>query len=357
MRNYRTISYAQAIKDAQELALSRDPSVFVIGEGVPDPKGIFGTTVGLAEKFPARVLDMPVSENGMTGICIGAAISGMRPILVHQRMDFTLYSFDQIVNNAAKWYFMFGGQEPVPMVIRMIIGRGWGPGPQHSQSLQALFGHIPGLKVVMPATVFDAKGLFISAIEDNNPVIFIEHRWLHNLTGNVPKGYYTVPIGKAKVIKKGTDITIVATSFMLIETLRIGAVLEENGVSAEIVDVRSIRPFDSKTILTSVAKTRRLIVSDTGWKTLGFAAEVLAQVTESGITLKNAAQRITIPDMPTPTSWKLAADYYPTSVDILRAGLLMCEKTTKTTNQIVKAYKTAIKGFPDQPDPTFTGPF
>ncbi|MDP1722115.1 MAG: transketolase C-terminal domain-containing protein [Candidatus Gottesmanbacteria bacterium] len=357
----RTVTYAQAINEAQEIALTRDPSVFVIGEGVPDAKGIFGTTIGLAQKFPGRVMDMPVAENGMTGICVGAAISGMRPIMVHARMDFTLMSFDAIVNTAAKWYFMFGQKQSVPLVIRMVVGRGWGPGPQHSQSLQALFAHIPGLKVVMPAVPADAKGLLLSAIGDNNPVIFIEHRWLHALTGDVPKGYYEVPIGNARVAKAGRDVTIVAASYMTIEAMRAAEALLQEGIAAEVVDLRSIRPLDRNTIVKSVQKTHRLIVADTGWKSFGIGAEIVAMVAEAGVHFAMPPVRIALPDMPTPTSPALAGSYYPTGIDILRSALVLCGRKQTVVARIVKEYAAAITevpGFsPDQPDPTFTGPF
>lgn len=355
--NMRQRTYAQAINEAQEIALSRDRRVLVIGEGVPDPKGIFGTTVGLKEKFAGRVLDMPVAESGMTGICVGLAIAGMRPIMVHARMDFTLYAFDAIVNTAAKWYFMFGQKQSVPIVIRMVIGRGWGPGPQHAQSLQALYAHIPGLKVLMPATAFDAKGLLLSAVADENPVIFIEHRWLHGLSGEVPKRSYAVPIGTARLARRGTDVTIVSASYMTVEAIKAAAVLSRENVSAEIVDLRSVRPLDTKAINASARKTHRLIVADTGWKSFGIAAEIVSQVAESGIHLDAPPIRITLPDMPAPTSPALAAAYYPTSVDLVRTALEVCGKKESHANRIARLYAATIKGAPDQPDPTFTGPF
>ena len=237
----RELKYFQAIHEALDLCLEKDSSVYVMGLGVPDPKGVFGTTVGLQKKFgEGRVMDMPTSENAMTGVAIGAALTGMRPVLVHQRIDFALLAMDQMVSQAAKWHYMFGGKMNVPIVIRMLVGRGWGQGPQHSQSLQAWFAHIPGLKVVMPATPFDAKGMLIASIEDNNPVIFIEHRWLHGVADAVPEAYYTVPIGKARVMRSGTDVTIVGTSYMALESLRAADILKDEGVSAEVPEGDSI---------------------------------------------------------------------------------------------------------------------
>jgi len=210
-------TFAEAINAALTLAMDIDPSVICYGLGADDPKRIFGTTVGLQERFGSeRVFDMPTAENTMTGVGIGAALYGLRPIMNHQRLDFTLLSMDQLINNAAKWNFMFGGKCSVPITIRMILGRGWGQGPTHSQNLQALFAHIPGLKVVMPATAEDAKGLLLSAIFDDNPVIFLEHRWLHNLRGNVPDGDIRIPLGQANKLREGTDITITAMSYMTV---------------------------------------------------------------------------------------------------------------------------------------------
>ena len=191
-------SFVAAINDAFTVAMELDPNVICYGLGVPDPKGVFGTTLGLQERFGAeRVFDMPTSENAMTGIGIGAALYGLRPVINHQRLDFALLSMDQLVNNAAKWRFMFGGQRGIPLTVRMIMGRGWGQGPTHSANLQAWFAHVPGLKVLMPSTAEDAKGLLLSAIFDPDPVIFLEHRWLHNLLGEVPDGDSRIPIGKA----------------------------------------------------------------------------------------------------------------------------------------------------------------
>jgi len=353
---HRKLKYCEAIREALDQSMARDSSVFIIGEGVPDPKGIFGTTLGLQKKYgEERVMDMPVSENGMTGACIGAALTGLRPILTHQRVDFSLLSLDQIINNAAKWHYMFGGQLKVPLVIKMIIGQGWGQGAQHSQNLQALFFHIPGLKVVMPSNAYDAKGLLLASIEDNNPVIFIEHRWLHNLSGYVPEEYYTIPLGKGKIVRPGKDLTLVSTSPMIIEAVKAIDFLKSNEnyyFTIELIDIRTLKPLDDEIIINSVKKTGKLLVLDSGYCTGGFAGEVIAKVTENAFAfLKVPPQRITLPDVPTPTSPGLSQYYYPTYKDIVRKILEIFN--IKETN-----HKFPEEKYPhDVPDPSFTGPF
>lgn len=319
--NARHLTQAQAIREAQEQAMREDRRVILVGEGVPDPKGIFGTTSGLAQQFgPQRVFDSPLSENGMTGICVGAAISGLRPVMVHQRIDFALLAMDQIVNNAAKWRYMFGGQVSVPLVIRVIVGRGWGPGPQHGQSLQALFAHIPGLKVVMPTSPYDAKGMLLAAIRDDNPVLFIEHRWLQGIADHVPEAPYAVPLDQAKVCRTGRHVTLVAFSYMVVESLLAARALAAFGVDVEVIDARSVRPLDMGTITASVRKTGCLVVADTAWKTGGIGAEVVAGVTEQAFaTLRRPPLRIALPDIPVPTSPHLTRNYYPDALQLARA--------------------------------------
>ena len=314
----RQINYAQAILEATEQCMEADPLVYIMGLGVTDPKGIFGTTLGLEKKFGSkRVLDMPVAENGMTGIAIGSALVGMRPILTHQRVDFMLLSLDQIINNAAKWHYMFGGKMSVPLVIRLLVGRGWGQGPQHSQSLQALFAHIPGLKVVMPTTPYDAKGLLAAAIEDNNPVIFIEHRWLHNIIGDVPQEIYRVPLGKAQKLRTGKDLSIVSLSYMTIEALHVLDVLEKQRVSCDLIDLRSVKPIDWKSIVKSVRKTGRLLVLDTSAGFCSVASEIIAYISMNCFSdLKQAPKKLTLPDCPTPTSTGLTKAFYAQARDI-----------------------------------------
>jgi pyruvate dehydrogenase E1 component beta subunit len=346
----REIKYYQAVHEALDLCLAKDPSVYLMGLGVPDPKGIFGTTLGLQKKYgESRVMDMPTAENGMTGVALGSALVGMRPVMVHQRIDFAVLAMEQIVNQAAKWHYMFGGKARAPMVIRLLVGRGWGQGAQHSQSLQAWFAHIPGLKVVMPATPADAKGLLISAIEDDNPVIYIEHRWLHNIKGLVPAGVTREPIGKARVVREGRDVTIVGVSYMTIEAIRAAEYLAEEGVSAEVIDLRSVRPLDRDALLASVRKTGRLVMADTGWATAGISAEILALACESAFdALKAAPVRLTLPDCPIPSTPGLANECYPHANDI----------ATQACRMLGKGFNPRPLPKPlDIPDASFTGPF
>jgi pyruvate/2-oxoglutarate/acetoin dehydrogenase E1 component len=316
-----TITFADAINDALTEAMTLDKRVICYGLGVPDPKGVFGTTTGLQEKFgPERVFDMPTAENAMTGIGIGAALYGLFPVMTHQRLDFSLLSMDQLVNNAAKWRFMFGGKRGIPITIRMILGRGWGQGPTHSQNLQAWFAHVPGLKVVMPSSAEDAKGLLLSAIFDPDPVIFLEHRWLHNLKGEVPSGDYRIPIGKARQLCRGTDVTVIAMSYMTIEALYAINYLEAQGVTCDLIDLRSIRPIDWGAIVASVKKTGKLIVLDTGHLTGSVSGEIVARAAHDCWNfLSVAPQRLAMPDYPEATSPALTEHYHVRARHILSA--------------------------------------
>lgn len=355
----RILTGAQAIREAINQSMEQDPSVFIIGEGVPDPKGIFGTTLNLKERYGGRrVWDMPVSENGVTGMCIGAALHGFRPILTHQRLDFALLSLDQIINNAAKWFYMFGGQKSVPLVIRLIIGHGWGQGAQHSQNLQAIFAHVPGLKVVAPSTPYEAKGLLAASIQDNNPVIFIEDRWIHGLKGEVPEKLYTSPLGKAHVLQRGKDITLVAASYMAVETLRAARLLQEAGIRAEVIDLRTIAPLDEATIISSVKKTHHLLVIDNASPHMGLSADVIARVTEQAFTsLHKAPGRITPPPLPSPSAPALTKHYYPTYQTIVLRVLQMLGKNKSEFIKRWQAEDAKTKVLYDVPDTSFTGPF
>ena len=352
------LTFTEAIREAIDHCMSQDDSVFSIGEGVPDPKAIFGTTLGLREKYGAdRILDMPLSENAMTGVCIGSALSGMRPILMHQRADFAFLSMDQIINNAAKWYYMFNGQANTPLVIRMMVGRGWGQGPQHSNSPQSLFAHIPGLKVILPTNPHDAKGMLISAIEDDGPVICIEHRWIHHLKGRVPKEPYREPLRKARISREGNAVTIAAFSYMTIEAISLADAFKKRGISIEVIDMRCASPLDHETVLQSVRKTGHLVILDTGWMTCGISAELSARVTEKGFKyLKKPPLRIALPDIPTPTSPSLAEKIYPTA-NILGQEILkmLSIQNLEDWEKVLRELKG--KGPFDVPYLDFKGPF
>ena len=355
-KDEREQTNSEAIREGVDQAMKDDPNLIVIGEGVPDPKSIFLTTEGLQEKYGSnRVFDMPLSENGMTGVCIGAALNGTSVLMIHQRIDFVMLAMDQIINNAAKWYYMFNGKSSVPIVIRVIVGRGWGQGPQHSQNLQALFAHIPGLKVITPATAKDAKGMMISALKDKNPVIFIEHRWLHHIKDAVPESLYHSSLNKAQILRKGLDVTIVANSLMTIESMKAAEVLLEVGVSIEVVDLRSIKPIDLSTILKSISRTKNLIVVDSAWKTGGISAEIITLVLESSFDLlERAPLRITSPDHPVPTSHYLANEYYQDAKQIAQQTLNFLKKKDEL-NIIEKFFHTDSPA--DVPNKNFHGPF
>ena len=315
----RKLSYVAAIREALELALAHDERVFVMGQGVDDPVGMFGVTLNLHKKYGRdRVFDTPLSENALTGVAIGAALAGMRPVYMHNRPDFLLLAMDQIVNHASKWSYMFGGRVRVPIVIWAAVGRGWGGAAQHTQTLQGLFTHVPGLRLVMPSRPYDAKGLLIASIADNNPVIIIEHRWLLRQTGYVPEGLYTIPFGRGIVRRQGKDVTIVAISYMVIEALSAAQELQAQGIDVEVIDPRTLKPLDEEIILNSVKKTGRLVVADTGWKTGGVGAEIVALVAEKGLEyLKAPVRRVASPDVPTPASYVLEAKFYPGKEDII----------------------------------------
>lgn len=316
----RTLNYREALREALYQALKRDSRVFILGEGVDDSAGVFGSTVGLHKDFPGRVFDTPIAENGLTGFAVGAALAGMRPVLVHMRMDFMPLSFDQILNHAAKLCYMSGGRSHVPLVIRAIIGRGWGSAAQHSQCLQALFMHMPGIKVVAPSSAYDAKGLLLSAIADGNPVIFIEHRWLYDVKCGVPEKEYLIPIGKGVVRRQGKDATVVAVSLMVNEAIEAAKELKDGGIDIEVIDPRSLVPFDEKIVVDSVKKTGRLVIADMGWRS-GGAAEIILGRIHSKIRkhLKADAQIVALPDTPTPACRRLEEAFYRGSGDIVKA--------------------------------------
>lgn len=316
----RKLSYSEAIREATEQMMAKDDHVFVIGQGVTSPWYVGNTCNGLIDKFgPERVVDTPVSENAMTGVGSGAAMVGLKPIVVHPRMDFMYLAFDQIINQAANWSYMFGGEVNVPLVVRGIINRGGEQGAQHSQAIHSLFAHIPGLKVILPSTPYDAKGLLVAAIEDKNPVIYIDDRWLYEKEGEVPEELYSVPIGKGKVIKEGKDVTIVTVSYLVPEALESAEELKD--ISVEVIDLRSIKPLDKELILKSVEKTKKLVIADPGWFFGGIAGEICKMVLKEH---KIPFETVSLPDAPAPASKKLEKIYYPNKNNIIEAVKKLC---------------------------------
>lgn len=306
-RGSRVITYQEAISEAMDQAMDFDPNVFIIGVDVLDKYGIYGTTLNLRNK--SRLIQTPIAENGMTGVALGAALAGMRPIYIHMRPDFMLVAMDQITNHVAKWRFMFHGRVKAPLVIRAIIGRGWGSAAQHSQSLYSLFCHFPGLVVVAPSTPADVKGLFMSAVAYDYPVIFFEHRWLYNNFEHVNREMYTIPLGKGRIVKEGRDLTAVAVSLALIDVLKVVAELD---YSIEVIDPRTLKPLDEELILQSVKKTGRLLVVDYDWPVCGFSSEISVLVAEKGFSyLKAPVRRLTYPDCYVPSSAELEKAFYP----------------------------------------------
>lgn len=360
MPEQRLITASEAIREALDQALAADGRVFIIGEGAADPKGVFGTTAGLVEKYGAgRVMEMPLSENGFTGVAIGAALMGQRPVIIHQRVEFALLAMEQMVGTAAKAHYVSGGRHSVPLVIRMIVGRGWGQGPQHSQSLEAIFATVPGLKVVMPALPADAKGMLLAAIEDDNPVLFIEHRWVHYASGYVPEAAEPAPLDGPKRISGGGDVTIVATSYMVLEAMRAAEALRDEGISADLFDLRVIRPLYPEKIIESVKRTGLLVTVDTGSRSFGIGAEITALVTESCFDeMKAAPRRIGLPDHPTPSSRALAAAYYPTSADIAAVAGSLAGLDRGALGRLKENLSNDRGDVPiDIPHPSFKGPF
>lgn len=355
----RELKFSEAILEGTTELLEKDPSVILMGQGITDPHGVYGTTTGLEKTFgSSRVLELPNSQNTMVGVAVGCAIKGLRPIFVQKRVDYFLLALDQLINNGSKWHEMFGGQTPIPAVFRLIMGRGWGQGPQHSQSLQSLFAHIPGLKVVMPSTPSDAKGLLIAAVEDPNPVIFLEHRWLHDTFGPVPEEPYSTPLGKARVLHEGRDVTIASISHMTLESRKALSHLQAEGISAEIIDMRSVKPLDKETLIKSVRKTGRLIVADPDWKFCSFASEVIATIAEEAFNdLKAPPVRITYPDRHIPMSWTLSNHYYPTAKVIAMEVYKMLGLPSKAQGLLEKLLEHRSEGPLDVPDTSFRGPF
>ncbi|WP_076411168.1 alpha-ketoacid dehydrogenase subunit beta [Shewanella sp. UCD-KL12] len=322
--------FNEAIHQALDVALKSDENVFLMGLDIDDHIGILGTTKGLVEQYGAdRVFTTPLSEDAMTGVAIGAAMAGMKPIHIHIRMDFLLLCMNQLINIAAKAHYMYGGKVNVPLVVRCIIGKSWGQGAQHSQALHSLFMHIPGLKVVAPSNAFDAKGLLLAAIDDPNPVIFMEHRLLYNTQAEVPSSEYRVELGKSKLVRKGETVTIVAISNMVMESLRAAELLQTQGVSVEVIDPVTVSPLDMAPVLTSVEKTRHLLVVDNAWLNCGASAEIITRVCEANLG-EIKVKRLGFSATTCPTTPSLEDAFYPNPLTIAEA---IIELTGITSNQ------------------------
>ncbi|MDP3792401.1 MAG: transketolase C-terminal domain-containing protein [bacterium] len=321
MENKRIISYCKAINEALYQEMERDERIFVYGLDVADHKRTFGSGEGLLERFgPKRYFTTPLSEDAMMGLGGGAAVAGLRPINVHIRVDFLLLAMNQLANMIAPMHYGSGGKLSVPLVIRAIIGRGWGQGFQHSKTLQSIFAHIPGLKVIMPTTPHDAKGLLIAAIRDNNPVLVLEHRLLYWQEGPVLEEAFETPIGRANILRSGEDITIAATSWMNVEAYAAARIMEKRGVNVEIVDIRSIAPLDDDLIAESANKTGHLIVADYDWTNCGLSAEIAARIYERCMSsLRSPITRIGFAPTPCPTTRPLENLFYPSAETLVRA--------------------------------------
>jgi len=317
----KEIRYIRAVTEALREEMARDENTFIIGEDVGAGDGAFSATRGLLQEFgERRIKDAPISESAFVGLAFGAAMTGLRPIVEIMFLDFLTVCMDQIVNEIAKARYMFGGQFKVPLTIRTPAGAARSAGPQHSQCLEAWFAHVPGLKVVMPSTVYDVKGLLKSSIRDDNPVLFIEHKSLYALKGEIPEEEYTVPLGQADIKREGSDVTVVATAKMVHEAMTAADKLAADGISVEIVDPRTISPLDKETILNSVKKTGRIVLAQEAVKTGGFGSEIAAIIAEEALDYLDAPiKRVGAPFTPIPFSRPLEEFYLPNSEDIIRA--------------------------------------
>lgn len=343
----RKIKYSEAIYEGFDQALTKFDDVFIIGQGLWSPWYVGSTMTDLEKKYGKdRILDSPISENATTGIAIGAAMAGKKAIVVHPRMDFMLLAMDPLINQASNWSYLFNSEVPVPLVVRSIINRGGEQGAQHSQALQSFFMHVPGIKVVMPATPADAKGLLIGAINDKNPVMFIDDRWCYDETGSVTEDLSEIPLGKAEILEQGEDITIVAFSYMVNEALKASSVLRTKGINAEVINLRTIKPWDKELIIKSAKKTGRLIVCDTGWSQGGVAAEIASNINgEVFGTLRSPTLRVGLPDIPAPCSRSLEEVYYPKCNTIIQACLASCGEMEYNEMQFLNKDSPGIIGF------------
>src|SRR2546430_5128862 len=308
------LSFAQSINAALRQALDLDPGVFVCGIGADSPAGIFGTTQGLVDRFGSkRGFDTPIAEAGLSALAAGAGNAGLRPVLVHQRLDFMLYSIDRVVNWMAPWRFMSGGRAKMPVTIRAIIGKGWGQGPQHTKSLHTWFAHVPGLQVVMPGSPADAKGLLLSSIMSDDPTLFLEGRSLFTMQEDVPDEPYFIRLGEALVRRPGRDVTLITMGSMVPVLLQAAEALSKANIDAEVVDLRCLMPLDVASVIRSVKKTGRLVVAEPGWRMYGAAAEIIATVVETLGEMRSRPRRGAWPQSAGPTSSQPWGELFSTS--------------------------------------------
>jgi len=346
------ISFSKAVNKALAEEMRRNNNLICLGLGVNDNLRFFGTTKGLLEEFGNnRVFETPTSENAMTGIGIGMSLYKNPCVMMHQRFDFFLLAMDQLINSAAKWHYMFGGQKSVPITIRLVIGKGWGQGPTHSQSLQSWFAHIPGLKVVMPALPSDAYNLLKKSIKDPNPVIFIEHRWLHNVEEEFKKKQNKINIGKSELLSRGKDFTAVTYSLSTIELLSLKKFLNKNGIFFDLIDLKTVRPLELQLVKKSLKKTKKLLILDSiSHPICSVGSEVLSQVLrENKIKFTKPPVLLTLPDVPSPTSTFYTKQYYISKKDILKKVKFLTGKKFKIEFNENKPH--------DVPDSSFKGPF
>ncbi|MCR9204602.1 MAG: hypothetical protein NXH75_08505 [Halobacteriovoraceae bacterium] len=342
----QTLNFAQATNLAFNHAMEANPNVFVYGLDVADHKGILGTTIGLEEKFGSkRCFSTPLSEDAMTGVALGAAASGLRPVHTHIRVDFVLLCMNQLVNMISTTKYLSNGKLNAPLVVRALIGRGWGQGPQHSKSLQSYFAHIPGLKVVMPTTPQDGYSMMRKSIEENCPVVYLEHRWLHYISGEVDTEQ-EIDLSKAKVVKEGNDLTIVSSSWMTVESIKAAEILSKAGLSVEVIDLKSISPIDWDTIINSVSKTKSCLIADYDWVTCGVSSEIAATVNEKCFgQLSRPTQRIGFKFTPCPTTRPLEDEFYPDAKSIIRRVEMMMDLPNQDlTSETFYSYEEKFKG-------------
>lgn len=346
--------FVSEIRDSLMEIMESDSKSLIMGLGVTDPKGVFGTTIGLLEKFGSeRVIETPTSENAVTGIGVGLAINGYRPIMIHQRMDFFLLAMDQLVNSAAKWHYMYGGEKSVPLTIRLITGRGWGQGPTHSQNLHAWFAHIPGLKVVMPAFAAEAKALLTAATNDPNPVLFIEDRWVHNQIFEIRDRIPQIELGVARKVTSGNTITVVSSGYMTIESLKASNFLKKFGVDVELIDLRTVKPYDKELVLESVKKTGKLVIVDSGNEFGSFGNQIVSDVVRNLFdALTSSPIVIASRDVPEPTSYGVIGSFKIGAITIATSILSLLKIDVKA-----EALMELEDLTPDVPDKNFTGPF